>query len=63
MVERSPANWKVGGSIPGSAVPCRSVLGQDTEPRVVNRSVNVCECLSDEQVAPSTATSATVYEW
>ena len=67
MVEWLPANRKVGDSIPGPTVPCQSVLGQDTEPRVApdaaHRSVNVCKCLSDEQLAPCTAASATVCEW
>ena len=45
-VAKWSANRKVGGSIPGPAVPCRSVLGQDTEPQVApDAAPSECKCV------------------
>ena len=46
VVEQLPTNWKVGGSIPGPAVPGRSVLGQDAEPQIApDAAPSVCKCV------------------
>ena len=37
-------------------------LGKTLNPELLHRCVNVCECLTDEQVAPCMAATAAVYE-